>query len=69
MCSDGLTNMVSDDQILEIATKKDVEDSCKELIKMSNECGGDDNITVLVFQIDELDEPTKSLSDEEWVID
>lgn len=44
--SDGLTNLVSQEEILKQA-KKDIEQAPKELVKMANEKGGYDNITVI----------------------
>lgn len=51
MCSDGLTNMVDDDEILRIVKSKDkAEDIAEELIKMANHNGGKDNIGVVVVK-------------------
>ena len=45
MCSDGLTNMVSDRQIKEIVElRTDLESCAKELIRAANQNGGRDNI-------------------------
>ena len=49
MTSDGLTNMVSQDDIYKWA-KKDIEQAPKELVKLANENGGYDNITVIVIK-------------------
>ena len=49
MCSDGLTNMVSQEEIFKQA-KKDIEQAPKELVKQANENGGYDNITVIVIK-------------------
>ena len=46
MNSDGLTNLVSPEEILKQA-KKDIEQAPKQLVKMANENGGYDNITVI----------------------
>lgn len=52
LCTDGLTNMVGDNQIKEIlSTKADVQTACNELVKMANENGGFDNITVIAVKI------------------
>ena len=51
MCSDGLTNMVTEQEIYEYV-KKDVQTSCEQLIKRANEMGGYDNITVVILQND-----------------
>lgn len=45
--SDGLTNMVSEDEIYNIVTT-DLENSAEELVKKANDAGGIDNITVVV---------------------
>ena len=49
MNSDGLTNLVSQDDMFREA-KKDIEQAPKELVKLANEKGGYDNITVIVIK-------------------
>lgn len=46
--SDGLTNMVSDEEIISII-KNDIEKASDELIKKANNAGGLDNITVVII--------------------
>lgn len=64
LCSDGLSGMLTDDEICEIVkTAKDTGEICRRLITQANEHGGEDNITVLAirFMEDDLDigdEPT-----------
>ena len=51
LCSDGLTNMLDDDEILEIINKcSDLQTAAETLIKRANEAGGTDNITVVVLE-------------------
>ena len=49
MNSDGLTNLVSQEEIFEEA-KKDIEQAPKELVKKANENGGYDNTTVIIIK-------------------
>ena len=49
MNSDGLTNLVSQEEIFREA-KKDIEQAPKELVNLANEKGGYDNITVVVIK-------------------
>ena len=49
LCSDGLTNMLSEDEIEEILGETPFKDSCQELISRANERGGQDNITVALI--------------------
>ncbi|HYX77081.1 MAG TPA: Stp1/IreP family PP2C-type Ser/Thr phosphatase, partial [Gaiellaceae bacterium] len=53
LCSDGLTSMVGDEAILEAAEKHrdDVQAAVKALIRAANKGGGEDNITVVLFEI------------------
>jgi len=51
LCSDGLTNVVSDEEILEIINKFDYVGSVSALIEKSLEHGGPDNITVIVADV------------------
>ena len=48
ICSDGLTNMVSEEEIYNIVIGN-IDDSGNELINRANELGGYDNITVIVI--------------------
>lgn len=51
LCSDGLTNMLDDDEILEIINKySDLHAAAEALIDRANEAGGNDNITVVVLE-------------------
>lgn len=53
MCTDGLTNLVSNDEMKEIATSSDdLEAICKKLVDTANERGGHDNITVVLLHND-----------------
>ena len=53
LCSDGLTSMVSDDGILEEISRHrdDVRATAKALVRAANKGGGEDNITVVFFEI------------------
>lgn len=48
MCSDGLTNMLTDEQIYEIV-KQEGQQAPNKLIEMANEAGGYDNITAIII--------------------
>ena len=50
LCSDGLTNMVSDLEIMSILSdKSSVEETATRLVQTANENGGKDNISVIVI--------------------
>ncbi len=51
-CSDGLTNELEDDDILEIYQqgRGDIEASCRLLVEEANRRGGKDNISVLIVR-------------------
>ncbi len=53
ICSDGLTTMVDDEEILELLEKHhdDLDRAAKSLIAAANRAGGEDNITVVTFTI------------------
>ena len=55
LCSDGLTSMVEDDVILRTIEKNrdNLQTSAKALIRAANKGGGEDNITVVFFEIGE----------------
>jgi protein phosphatase len=53
LCSDGLTSMVEDEVILRTVEKHrdDLQAAAKALIRAANKGGGEDNITVVFFEI------------------
>lgn len=61
LCSDGLSNKVSAAEMQQIVLDNidELQNSCAELVKLANENGGEDNITVVVakFTGDDLPEP------------
>lgn len=51
MCTDGLTNMVEDDEIFRIVKSgRDVVETAKELVEKANENGGKDNIGIVIVE-------------------
>lgn len=51
LCTDGLSNMLCEDEIKEIVLNiDDPQAVCEELVKRANEKGGEDNITVIVIK-------------------
>lgn len=52
LCTDGLTNMLSEDEIFEIINKnEEPQNACDTLVQNANNNGGEDNITVIVGKI------------------
>ena len=51
LCSDGLHGRVSDLEIARVASANSPERTAKELVRLANEAGGPDNITVVVGQV------------------
>ena len=49
LCSDGLTNVLEDDQIEAIIANTPHNQVCSELIRQANQGGGPDNITVAII--------------------
>ena len=55
LCSDGLTTMVPDAQLIEILLSHPrLRDAGEALIAAANEAGGRDNITVLLLRVEEV---------------
>jgi protein phosphatase len=59
ICSDGLTDMVSDVDILELIDRNrgDLEKAVRSLVQFANREGGEDNITAVAFRISAGEEP------------
>ena len=55
LCSDGLSNMVEDDEIRDIVITNDLEPACRRLVDIANERGGEDNITVVLVEVEGLE--------------
>lgn len=55
LCSDGLTDLVTDDEILQLLlqSKDGLKTGCKRLISLANEKGGKDNISVILISLQE----------------
>jgi serine/threonine protein phosphatase PrpC len=64
LCSDGLSGMVSDDDIEQIVTvAPDIREACRKLIQRANERGGEDNITAVLIQLEEPEHDTAGKPD------
>jgi len=54
ICSDGLTSMISDDEVTSILRSAgSLEDAAGALVRAANQSGGKDNITVILFRLGE----------------
>src|SRR5207247_7316457 len=53
LCSDGLTDMVEEETILDLVERNrgDIDAALKALVRAANRGGGEDNITVVAFEI------------------
>jgi len=57
LCSDGLSGMVSDDEIrLIISGTSDIREACRRLIQRANDRGGEDNITAILIKIEDSED-------------
>ena len=61
LCSDGITNEVSDDELRQIMTDSPPRAACETMIALANERGGHDNQTVIVADVlgEALSEPVE----------
>ena len=50
LCSDGLYNMVGDEEIHRIVMENDIEEATRKLVNLANYNGGTDNITLIIFK-------------------
>jgi serine/threonine protein phosphatase PrpC len=57
LCSDGLSGMVSDEDIKQIVIGTgEIREACQQLIQSANERGGEDNITAVLVRIEESED-------------
>jgi protein phosphatase len=70
LCSDGLTNLVTDQELLEIVTKEPPQRACETLIQLANQRGGHDNITVQILKVGRKKRVLASLLDRKrfWLV-
>jgi PPM family protein phosphatase len=59
ICSDGLTSMISDDEVGSILrSASSLDEAADALVRAANQSGGKDNITVILFRLGEGDPAT-----------
>lgn len=49
--SDGLSNKISQEEILDVVNKERPDKACRSLVDLANKRGGDDNITVITLNL------------------
>lgn len=54
LCSDGLTDLVNNDEILTEFEKESLEEAGQRLVDLANERGGHDNITLVAIHVPEV---------------
>jgi protein phosphatase len=58
LCSDGLTSMVPDETIAKVlATTRSLRVAARDLVRAANDAGGRDNITVVLFRVEDVGGP------------
>jgi hypothetical protein len=51
LCSDGLTDLVADDEIADALNQQPLQDATDALVTLANARGGHDNITLITIQV------------------
>ena len=64
LCTDGLTNLVADEEINKAFTKNSLADAVQNLVDLANARGGADNITLVAVQV-QLSEVTETPTEED----
>ena len=54
LCSDGLTDMVPQEQIAQILTKQAPEPAAQLLLRQALDNGGKDNVTLIVLEVGKI---------------
>ncbi|MEQ6387778.1 Stp1/IreP family PP2C-type Ser/Thr phosphatase [Bacillaceae bacterium S4-13-58] len=52
LCSDGLTNKISDEELGEFVTSQDIKQAAENLVQLANDRGGEDNISLALIHYD-----------------
>ena len=51
LCTDGLTNLVPENEIAaRVQEKEDPQEACEGLVALANSNGGEDNITIIILK-------------------
>jgi len=68
LCSDGLTSMISEQAVREVlAAHSNLDEAADALINEANEAGGRDNITVVLFRLEEIGDG-EGVTDQETIV-
>lgn len=68
LCSDGLTDLVWNDEILEIVrSKSNLKDAARALVDLANERGGHDNITIILISVPADYKPETKKKNTDWL--
>ncbi len=62
ICSDGLSNKVTSDEMLDIVMSNSPEEACRLFVGLANGRGGEDNITVIVLRLRKQDQRFSGLT-------
>lgn len=49
LCSDGLWSALTEEQIAGIVSTRPSQQACEELVRLANEAGGDENISIIIL--------------------
>lgn len=62
ICTDGLYNLVGQEEVLDVVLNQNLQNACRHLIDIANSRGGDDNITVILTKVASMEdeEPEES---------
>jgi len=68
LCSDGLTDLVWNDEILEVVrSKPSLKEATRALVDLANERGGHDNITVVLISVPADYKPEVKKQNTDWL--
>ncbi|MGZ4312756.1 MAG: Stp1/IreP family PP2C-type Ser/Thr phosphatase, partial [Solirubrobacteraceae bacterium] len=69
LCSDGLTSMIGEEQIVQILrSERSLDRAADRLIGAANDAGGRDNITVVLFRLEDVGGVDGAVTDEPTVV-
>ncbi len=66
LCTDGLTDLVADTEILRILDANPLQTALDTLIQLANQRGGHDNITAVALKVPQLQSATVSVIPKNW---
>lgn len=59
LCTDGLWNLVSDQELVKVVTRYPPTEACKSLVQMAKQRGAPDNVTLQILKVENISDEAR----------